>query len=277
VTLTASVQADAGSIANATATFKDLLSNQVLASGVKVSPVANATDATGTANAVVTLSSGKYGAQDYLIEVTVAGAYKNCQQILPTYPCGTGYGTATSADDSAYKAAHAAVTVIVPPATNTMQGGASIDKLLTAAGTYADASTVSYDVGLQYNNGGTNPQGQVELILQRTGGVYYIKSNSITSVAFSGTNNKDVTVYTKASIYKIDSSGVLTSIDGGVTLRMDAHDGGTTGDDTIGFTVLSSKNSALYYSNNWVYDSVTKAYKTMQQAVKPSATAVVIG
>jgi hypothetical protein len=46
---------------------------------------------------------------------------------------------------------------------------------------------------------------------------------------------------------------VLTSFDGGVTLRVDAHEGCTTGPtcsatsgDTIGFTVLSGKDSALF-------------------------------
>ena len=104
-------------------------------------------------------------------------------------------------------------------------------------------------------------------------GAYYIKSNSITSVAFSG--GKDVTVYTKASIYRIDGAGKTISIDGAVTLRMDAHDGGTN--DTIGFTVLSSKDGSLYYSNNWVWDPATLSFRTVPQpVVDPSGEAVVI-
>ena len=90
-----------------------------------------------------------------------------------------------------------------------------------------------------------------------------------------------MTIYTKASIYKV-ANGVLTSVDGGVTLRVDAHEGcGTspgcsgTGGDSIGFTVLSSKDSSLYYSNNWVFDSLTLAWKTVKQPVS-GATAVVI-
>ena len=94
-------------------------------------------------------------------------------------------------------------------------------------------------------------------------------------MAINGTT-KDATVYTKASIYKIDR-GTITSIEGNVTLRMDAHDGGATTSDTIGFTVLSSKDSSLYYSNNWVYDSVTKSWKTVQQSVSSAGgTAVQI-
>ena len=77
--------------------------------------------------------------------------------------------------------------------------------------------------------------------------------------------NRVVTVYSKACIYLVTDSG-NTSVDGNVTLRMDAHDGGQSG-DTVGFTILSSKTGALYYSNNWVYDSTTLAWKTVQQGV----------
>jgi hypothetical protein len=106
-------------------------------------------------------------------------------------------------------------------------------------------------------------------------GCYYIKSNSVTSVAFSNKDasgyNRDVTIYTKASIFKI-KNGVTTSVDGNVTLRMDAHDNGTgTGIDTVGFTVLSSKDSTLYYSNNWVYDPITLSWKTVQQTLSTPA------
>jgi hypothetical protein len=87
---------------------------------------------------------------------------------------------------------------------------------------------------------------------------------------------KDLTIYTKASIYYIDQDGVTHSVDGNVTLRVDAHDGGTSSGDTIGFTVLSTKDSSLYYSNNWVYDSTAKAWRTMMQGVSPATTAVVI-
>lgn len=40
--------------------------------------------------------------------------------------------------------------------------------------------------------------------------------------------------------------------------------------------VLSSKDSSLYYSNNWAYDTKTLAWKTVMQAM-PNGTAVVIG
>lgn len=243
-------------------TFTDLLSDphKVLASNVPVSVIDNTQPGLGTANTIVTLSTGKYGSAQYLIEVTLTGNYKNEQQTL----------AAPGTDP--YEAAHPVVVVMIPPTKNTMQAKADISKLTTAAGKYGDAAAASYNIGMIWNNKGTNPQGQVELILYRADGTYYIKSNSITSLAYAGTG-KDVTIYTKASIYRIGSGGTV-SVDGNVTLRVDAHDGGTSG-DTIGFTVLSSKDGSLYYSNNWMYNSKTKAWGTVQQGVTPG-TAVII-
>jgi hypothetical protein len=237
-----------------------------------------ATSPTGTANTVVTLSSGKYGAQPYQIEVlldTASGsAYNNTAQI---------------ADESS--PAYTTLTVMVPPTTNSMQGDGNLTtsdpnnpvpstcgtgtSLCAPAGTYGKATRVHYTVGLQYNNGGTNPQGQAQLELALNGNLYYIKSNSISSITCAvtpaaGTPCKDLTIYTKASIYKVDSNGNQTSIDGNVTLRIDAHDGGASA-DTIGFTVLSTKDGSLYYSNNWVYDSASAAWRTLQQGVSNSS------
>jgi len=267
---------DPSVLSNATVTFTDLLQNKVLASGVKVTPVANSDTATGTANTIVTLSTGNYGAQEYLIEVTLDGTiYSNSQQ------------TSSPPGSSPYEAAHAKVMVMIPPTTNSTQGGAIITKLSTAAGTYGDANGASYTFGMKYNKGGSNPQGQVQLILPRSDGTYYVKSNSITSLAFGPANGtqppKDVTIYTKASVYKVVGS-TLVSVDGNVTLRVDAHEGCTTSPncsasngDTVGFTVLSSKTGNLYYSNNWVFDSPTLSYKTVPQSVSNTGgTAVVI-
>jgi hypothetical protein len=269
------------SVANSTVTFKDLETGNVLASGVKVNPVSPTNTGTGTANTIVTLSTGKYGAQQYLIEVILTGDYTNSDQL------GTN-GPTCASSTSQTSCAYATVTVMIPPTTNSIQGAAGIPNSSSAAGTYAGVGGASYTVGMSYNKGGTNPQGQIQLTLPQSDGSYvYVKSNSISSLAFSNPNTsdgslpKDVTIYTKASLYRINPlTGVTTSIDGNVTLRVDAHEGCnvnsnpnlkgnclTTTGDTIGFTVLSSKNSALYYSNNWGYDSVSKSYRTLLQAV----------
>jgi hypothetical protein len=248
----------AGTIAAATATFTDVTTGKVLATGVKVTPVSNSDTHTGTANTVVTLSTGQYGAQQYIIRVTIGGSYTNDQQL-------------TSADGSVAKMATTAITVMIPQTANTMQAAGSFTPF-APAGTLGDAPTASYSVGLKYNNKGTSPQGQIQLVLPRGGDVYYVKSNSISSLSFTGSPAKDATIYTKASIYKILSTGQTVSVDGGVTLRVDAHDGCSSGanctGDTIGFTVLSSKDSSLYYSNSWQLDSTgTKSWRTFQQAV----------
>jgi hypothetical protein len=285
VTLSASVQdsdGSGGNVSNATVTFKDLLSNTVLASNVKVSPVSGSNVLTGTANTIVTLSSGQYGANEYLIEVTLNGSYKNTQQT-----------TAPTSSD-AYKAAHPTIAVMIPSTVNSTQATTTLNAL-SPAGKYFEATSATYAMGMKYNKGGSQPQGQIQLILQLPGsatvpgGTYYIKSNSITSLAFanpagSGNLPKDVTIYTKASIFKVNPGGGTTSVDGNVTLRVDGHEGcltspscSTSGDggDKIGFTVLSSKDGTLYYSNNWLYDTSNLAWATVIQPV-PSFTAMII-
>jgi hypothetical protein len=97
---------------------------------------------------------------------------------------------------------------------------------------------------------------------------YYIKSNAISSVLGS-TDKKTATVYTKASVYKI-VNGITYSLDGNVTLRMDCADGkvtGTAGGDLVGFTILSSKDGSLYYSNNWQYSAKLGGWGTVMQNV----------
>jgi hypothetical protein len=184
---------------------------------------------------------------------------------------------------------------MVPSTINSTQGTTALTAA-APAGKYGKASSAAYALGMKYNKGGSNPQGQIQLILQVPAGgtvapgTYYVKSNSITSLAFTNalaTNSslpKDVTIYTKASIYLVNPGGGTTSVDGNVTLRVDGHEGcitspscTTTGDggDKIGFTVISSKDSSLYYSNNWVYDSNKLAWATVMQSMSPF-TAIII-
>ena len=265
--LTASVQGDAGDITNARVTFIDDLTGAVLAKGVPVTAVQGGTALTGTANTVVTLSSGKYGAQTYLVRVRLDPAsgswYDNDDQI---------------ANPGSAEAAYATVTVMVPGGTNTAKGDADLTPP-APAGNYAAGTNVHYTIGLKYNKGGSSPQGQIFLTLDLGGYRYYVKSNSITSVACTKSANpcRDLTIYTKASIYRVNGLGITTSIDGNVTLRVDLHDAGDTSTgDTIGFTVLSSKNSTLYYSNNWAYDNTAKAWRTVQQPVTATGGLAVV-
>lgn len=193
VTLTASVADPDGTglVADSTVTFKDLLSDKVLASGVKVSPVSNSEPGLGTANTVVTLSSGQYATQPYLIQVILNGSYTNGQQ------------TSAPANSDAYKAAHADVVVMIPATQYSMQGAlAPLPKHASSAGRYGDTTGVSYSVGLKYT--ASNPGG-----------------------------------------------------------------------DGIGFTVVSSKTSELYYSNRWEYAADTRSWRTvLQDVAAPSAVVI---
>jgi hypothetical protein len=93
------------------------------------------------------------------------------------------------------------------------------------------------------------------MVPQPDGSVLYVKSSSISSMAVAGApGNKTATIYTKSAVYKVLASSV-TTIDGNVTLRMDVSDNGMS--DYVGFTVLSSKDSTLYYSNNWLLSGTT--------------------
>src|SRR5206468_992279 len=195
----------------------------------------------GTANTVVTLSTGQYGSQQYEIEVVLTGSYTNILQTV-------GDKTAT-------------IVVSKPAATSQITGGGTILSTGHApAGIYASTTNpTSYSVGLQYNKSGTNPQGKVSLSIEQSDGSFvYFQSNSITSITATHiTGGKRATVYTKATVYRIDNLGNLTTIDGNVTLRTDVDD---TTNDVIGFTALSTKDSSLYYSNDWVYDSTALAW-----------------
>ena len=142
--------------------------------------------------------------------------------------------------------------------------------LTTAAGTYAEnSSDGTFTVGMTYNKSGSNLQGQIMVSVPQTdGSVIYVKSNSISNMTVTGTtNNKNSTIYTKSSIYKVLGTGSQVTIDGNVTLRLDTHDGGLGPlVDSVGVTVLSTKDSCLYYSNNWVLSN--NVWQTLMETLK---------
>jgi hypothetical protein len=254
VTLSASMQDPTGAaLVGATVDFIDIGQSppKVLASGIKVTPVANSSSGTGTANTIVTLSSGQYGAESYLILVKVTGNYDNTDQ------------------DDADKTATVVVSKLVDK--SQIIGGGTYAPLSTAAGTYSGDATedVTYCTGLSYTKTGTNPKGKYSVTIpQADGSVIFIKSTSISSISVtSGTGlTKYATVYAKGNISRIQDD-VVTAIDGNITLRMDIVDYDTTSSpNEIGFTALSSKDSKLYYSNRWVLEN--NAWKTKTEAIK---------
>jgi hypothetical protein len=252
VTLSASLQDPTGSyLSGAKVDFIEDSTGAILAKGVVVSPVSGS-PYTGTANAVVTLNSGQYGSNLYIIRVVATGNYTNSAQ--------------PPADKTAM------VVVSKPAATNQIIGGGTIELLGSAAGTYRGDDIVTYSIGVNYNKSGSNLQGQILLsIPQADGSIVYVKSNSLSSMAVVA-SPKSATIYSKASILR-DFNGTITPLDGNVTLRVDGYDNGSTG-DTIGFTVLSTKDSTLYYSNKWVLDTnkSPNVWKTLPQALEGSFT-----
>jgi hypothetical protein len=246
VTLTASMQDPTGRYlaAGASVDFIDCLTNKVLAKDVPMTPVPGS-EYTGTANTVVTLSSGQYGSESYVIRVVATGNYTNKYQ--------------PDADKTA------TVVVSKPAATNEITGGGKVAGA-AKAGTYAVSSAAvpaCYSVGVRFNKSATNLQGQVLLTIpQADGSVVYVKSNSLSSLAVTRANAGDSAIlYAKASVYRV-AGEATTSLDGNVTIRVDGVEGAP---GAMGFTVLSSKDSTLFYSNRWMLDG--KTWKTVPEAV----------
>ena len=84
-------------------------------------------------------------------------------------------------------------------------------------------------------------------------------------------SGRSSTIYTKASISRVHS-GTVTALDGNVTLRMDVLDYSNSTPDEVGFTVLSSKDSNLFYSNRWILDS--NVWKTRTQLLASGVVAI---
>ena len=209
---------------------------------------------------MVTLSTGQFGAESYIILVELTGNYNN------------------SAQDIADKTAN--VLVSKPAAINETIGVGTISRSGKAvAGTFgvtAHASIgVTYTVGLKYAKSGANLQGRVTLSIPQAGGGFaIIKSTAISSMLVSTfTGGKKSTIYAKASVSLIDNLGNVTSGEGNVTLRMDVVDYNQPPlpappiPNEVGFTVLSTKDSTMYYSNDWVLDTTTNTWKTRTQRI----------
>ncbi|MFN9268097.1 MAG: beta strand repeat-containing protein [Planctomycetaceae bacterium] len=257
VTLSASLQDPTGvGLQGALVSFYDLTSGtpKLLAANVKVSPVAGNTS-TGTASTTVTLSTGQYGAESYLIQTIVTGNYTNVDQ---------------PGDDKLVT-----ISVVQPAGVNSIKGAGQLAKLSSAVGTYAPSDTATFAAGVSYNKNLTNVQGSIKLWLpQADGSTIYIKSNSLTSMAAANLSvGKVYTVYSKASIIRVQADGTMVSLEGNVVLRFDLVGSGTSA--RVGFTVLSG--SALRYSNNWVYDTIAKAWKTDFQGLVLGSGGLMVG
>ena len=253
---------------NATVTFKDLLTNKILATGVKVTPVSSSDTKTGTANTVVTLSTGQYGAQEYLIEVTLGGSYKNTQQLPAPYGTATVGSPAVqrrSPDrhgDDPQHAQHDA-------------GSRQPPKLTTAAGTYGDASTCQLRRRPQVQQQRHEPSG-TDPPDPAAGRWHLLRQVELDHVASRSPGRRTRRVGRHGVHEGKHLQGQLVWSSDEHRRRCHPEDGRArwlhtanrcSSGDTIGFTVLSTKTSSLYYSNNWVFDSSTLSWKTMKQGV----------
>lgn len=227
---------------------------KLLAGNVPVAQVAG-NPSTGTASRTVTLSSGQYGAQSYLIKTVVTGNDTNVDQPL---------------DDKSVT-----ISVVTPAGVNSIRGAGKLARLSSAVGTYAPSDEATFCVGLNFNKSLTNVQGNIQLFLpQADGSTIYIKSNSIASMAAVNQSvGRVTTVQAKASIQRILADDTVVTIEGNVNLRFDVVGTGTTA--RVGFTILSG--STLRYSNNWIYDTTAKAWKTDFQGLVTGSGGIAVG
>jgi hypothetical protein len=207
---------------------------------------------TGTASTTVTLSTGQYGASSYFIQTVVSGNYTNDGQ--------------PDSDRTV------AVSVVQPVGVNTIKGAGTLSRLSSAVGTYAPSGDASFSVGVAFNKSLKNLQGQITLFLpQADGSVIYIKSNSLTSMTAANLSiGKVNTIYSKANVSRLNADGTSSSVEGNLTLRLDVTGNGPAA--KVAFTVLSG--SVLRYSNNWLYDTTAKAWKTGFQSLFSGAVSI---
>ncbi len=258
-TLTTSINAPAldcttgTSVANATVDFVDVLSSEVLAKGVPVSPV-GADCKQGTAVAIATLSTGPGAVDSYVISVRLRGSL-------------TGDNNTQFADNPA------SMTVFVSNPAPSASGIFALGNLawrpglsttdLGTTGQFASAMVGGENTTLTANftyGKRVTPKGRVVFSFSGdSGSTYFVKSNSINAVsAIVGTG---ATINTKASITKVLADTTVMPLDGGASLRIDL----TTAGRLAGLTLQSSKTSQLLYSNYWVKSG--KAWMTTQDAL----------
>lgn len=250
--------------AGATVDFVDVISGKVLAKDV---PISATGERDGIVTTFATLSTGTFGAEGYVIRVVVKGNYlgDNDVQRSDDLPSTTVYVTTPPVAGQAKGAGYIDWRADVSASTDLGTEGA----LATAIGA---GDLVGYSVSLQPGSGKrAQHKGQVVLVLPGPdGSMYYVKSNSITSVAVTFPTT---VALMKASVWEVLADGSTVSIEGGVSLRVELVDGAP---DRAAFTVTSAKTSALFYSNWWVKSG--KAWKTsLQDVTNPGPTCVVIG
>jgi len=199
--------------------------------------IVSSTDTTvGTVGCNTTLNIGSSGGTQYTIGIIVNSFYT---------------------DNSSTE--NATIDVADPISSYFITGGGYLDES-TSAGVYAATPGTKSNFGfnVKFNKGGTNLQGNVNIIIRQGAHVYQIKSNSLTSLGESPspcaqatpTSTCTANFVSKANLQDITNPNSPVSMGGNMTLQMSMTDFGSQTKDTIAFTLYDSSNSLLF-SSNW--------------------------
>jgi hypothetical protein len=230
-------------------TFRDQITGRIFAKDVPIAQVGGNCEE-GIATTFATLSTGQNGTEAYVVEVIVGGSFSgaNTTQALDTTTVLVALpmtiGTFQSYGELPFKTSSSLIELGTEGTlTGSMDGNPATTTYRFIPGTRK-----------------VTPKGQAVIVIPAAdGGFYYIKTNSITSVI---TGASATTVFAKASITLVGGAcDPSCGIDGNVSLRLDITNGGSI----VGYTVQSSKNSALYYSNDWYKDG--RVWKTRPQTL----------
>ena len=151
------------------------------------------------------------------------------------------------------------VAVAQPLTSNFITGGGNL-VLTNSAGQYTGepGSRSNFGFNVKYNRGGTNLQGNVNILIRKGGRVYQIKSNSLTSLGVTpspctqATPTRPCTANftSRANLMDITDPTTPISLGGNLTLQMRMTDKGEPGSgDTISFALWNG--NTLLFSTKW--------------------------
>ena len=158
------------------------------------------------------------------------------------------------------------VTIAVPVPGGQIVGGGTIDNGASAG--YLKGATLDslgnpvatcFSFYVKYNNGGSNPQGGVQLFdrsfykldgtLDTRLHTYMFKSTAISVLSVTLGTPSRAQFTSKANAIEINSDGTETSIEGNDVMQLTLTDDGA-GVKTLGITVQRTKGGT-WYSSNW--------------------------
>jgi hypothetical protein len=226
-----------GDIRNASVTFVDRDAGNAVLCTASVGLVNLADKKTGTATCNWSASIGSSDSSTFTVGIVI-----------------NNYYTRNSSYDDAV------ITVSKPLTTNFITGGGYL-VMSSSSGQNpgATGSKMNYGFNVKYNKGGTNLQGNINIIVRNSGRVYQIKGNSMTSLsvtpalcANATTTSPCMAVFNgKANIRDITDPLNPISVDGNGTLQVTMTDKGEPGSaDKIAVT-LWNKSGGVWFASNW--------------------------